>query len=693
MDIAKVRNIGIMAHIDAGKTTTTERVLFYTGVSHRIGDVDSGNTQMDWMEQEQERGITITSAATTCEWRGHQINIIDTPGHVDFTVEVERSLRVLDGAVVVFCAVGGVQPQSETVWRQANRYRVPRVAFVNKMDRTGADFWRCVGQMRGRLKAHAVPVQIPLGRESSFRGCVDLISMQALVWDKDTLGADYTTCEIPSDYAEAARKARTELIDSVAEFDDVSLENYMNGIEPTNDQLKILVRKATLANEIIPVACGSSFKNKGVQALLDIVVDYLPSPADLPPVVGIDPNAPNGQVVEIERAPVDEAPFCGLAFKLMNDPFVGQLTFVRVYSGVLTAGEQVFNPAQDKKERAVRLVRIHANKREEVKELRAGDIGGVVGLKVTVTGDTLCDMNKLIRLESVKFPEPVVDVALEAETKGDEEKLFASLRRLALEDPTFKFRVHEETGQTIVSGMGELHLEIIVDRLLREFKVAGRVGRPQVSYRETVTRTAQAESKYIKQSGGHGQYGHVVMRLEPMARNSGVLFEDATVGGVIPREYIGSIERGAREAAQLGVLAGFPIVDVKITLIDGSYHEVDSSDLAFRVAASMGLKDLVARCSPVILEPVMAIEVCVPAEYLGDVLGNLATRRARVSKVDTQDELHVVGAEVPLGEMFGYVTDLRSMSQGRGTQTMEFLHYAPAPAAVQTRVINAGRSI
>ena len=693
MDIAKVRNIGIMAHIDAGKTTTTERVLFYTGVSHRIGDVDSGNTQMDWMEQEQERGITITSAATTCEWRGHQINIIDTPGHVDFTVEVERSLRVLDGAVVVFCAVGGVQPQSETVWRQANRYRVPRVAFVNKMDRTGADFWRCVGQMRGRLKAHAVPVQIPLGRESSFRGCVDLISMQALVWDKDTLGADYTTCEIPSDYAEAARKARTELIDSVAEFDDVSLENYMNGIEPTNDQLKILVRKATLANEIIPVACGSSFKNKGVQALLDIVVDYLPSPADLPPVVGIDPNAPNGQVVEIERAPVDEAPFCGLAFKLMNDPFVGQLTFVRVYSGVLTAGEQVFNPAQDKKERAVRLVRIHANKREEVKELRAGDIGGVVGLKVTVTGDTLCDMNKLIRLESVKFPEPVVDVALEAETKGDEEKLFASLRRLALEDPTFKFRVHEETGQTIVSGMGELHLEIIVDRLLREFKVAGRVGRPQVSYRETVTRTAQAESKYIKQSGGHGQYGHVVMRLEPMARNSGVLFEDATVGGVIPREYIGSIERGAREAAQLGVLAGFPIVDVKITLVDGSYHEVDSSDLAFRVAASMGLKDLVARCSPVILEPVMAIEVCVPAEYLGDVLGNLATRRARVSKVDTQDELHVVGAEVPLGEMFGYVTDLRSMSQGRGTQTMEFLHYAPAPAAVQTRVINAGRSI
>jgi elongation factor G len=693
MDIAKVRNIGIMAHIDAGKTTTTERVLFYTGVSHRIGDVDSGNTQMDWMEQEQERGITITSAATTCEWRGHQINIIDTPGHVDFTVEVERSLRVLDGAVVVFCAVGGVQPQSETVWRQANRYRVPRVAFVNKMDRTGADFWRCVGQMRGRLKAHAVPVQIPLGRESSFRGCVDLISMQALVWDKDTLGADYTVCEIPSDYAEAARKARTELIDSVAEFDDVSLENYMNGIEPTNDQLKILVRKATLANEIIPVACGSSFKNKGVQALLDIVVDYLPSPADLPPVVGIDPGAANGAVVEIERAPLDEAPFCGLAFKLMNDPFVGQLTFVRVYSGVLTAGEQVFNPAQDKKERAVRLVRIHANKREEVKELRAGDIGGVVGLKVTVTGDTLCDMNKLIRLESVKFPEPVVDVALEAETKGDEEKLFASLRRLALEDPTFKFRVHEETGQTIVSGMGELHLEIIVDRLLREFKVSGRVGRPQVSYRETVTRLAEAESKYIKQSGGHGQYGHVVMRLEPTARNSGVVFEDATVGGVIPREYMGSIERGAREAAQLGVLAGFPIVDVKITLLGGSYHEVDSSDLAFRVAASMGLKDLVARASPVILEPVMAIEVCVPAEYLGDVLGNLATRRARVSKVDTQDELHVVGAEVPLGEMFGYVTDLRSMSQGRGTQTMEFLHYAPAPAAVQTRVINAGRSI
>ena len=693
MDIAKVRNIGIMAHIDAGKTTTTERVLYYTGVSHRIGDVDSGNTQMDWMEQEQERGITITSAATTCEWRGHQINIIDTPGHVDFTVEVERSLRVLDGAVVVFCAVGGVQPQSETVWRQANRYRVPRVAFVNKMDRTGADFWRCVGQMRGRLKAHAVPVQIPLGRESSFRGCIDLISMQALVWDKDTLGSDYTTCEIPADYAEAARKARTDLIDSVAEFDDVALENYLAGIQPSNEQLKVLVRKATLANEIIPVACGSSFKNKGVQALLDIVVDYLPSPSDLPPVVGAEPYKSNGHVVEEERAASDDAPFCGLAFKLMNDPFVGQLTFVRVYSGVLNAGEQVLNPSQDKKERAVRLVRIHANKREEVKELRAGDIGGVVGLKVTVTGDTLCDLAHPIRLESVRFPEPVVDVALEAETKGDEEKLFASLRRLALEDPTFKFRVHEETGQTIVSGMGELHLEIIVDRLLREFKVAGRVGRPQVSYRETVTRTAEAESKYIKQSGGHGQYGHVIMRLEPMARNSGVVFEDATVGGVIPREYMGSIERGAREAAQLGVLAGFPIVDVKITLTGGSYHEVDSSDLAFRVAASMGLKDLVARANPVILEPVMAIEVIVPAEYLGDVLGNLATRRARVSKVDTQDELHVVGAEVPLGEMFGYVTDLRSMSQGRGTQTMEFLHYAPAPAAVQTRVINAGRSI
>ena len=693
MDIAKVRNIGIMAHIDAGKTTTTERVLYYTGVSHRIGDVDSGNTQMDWMEQEQERGITITSAATTCFWRGHQINVIDTPGHVDFTVEVERSLRVLDGAVVVFCAVGGVQPQSETVWRQANRYRVPRVAFVNKMDRTGADFWRCVGQMRGRLKAHAVPVQIPLGRESSFRGCIDLISMQALVWDKDTLGSDYTTCEIPADYAEAAKKARTDLIDSVAEFDDVALENYLAGIQPSNEQLKVLVRKATLANEIIPVACGSSFKNKGVQALLDIVVDYLPSPSDLPPVVGAEPYKSNGHVVEEERAASDDAPFCGLAFKLMNDPFVGQLTFVRVYSGVLNAGEQVLNPSQDKKERAVRLVRIHANKREEVKELRAGDIGGVVGLKVTVTGDTLCDLAHPIRLESVRFPEPVVDVALEAETKGDEEKLFASLRRLALEDPTFKFRVHEETGQTIVSGMGELHLEIIVDRLLREFKVAGRVGRPQVSYRETVTRTAEAESKYIKQSGGHGQYGHVIMRLEPMARNSGVVFEDATVGGVIPREYMGSIERGAREAAQLGVLAGFPIVDVKITLTGGSYHEVDSSDLAFRVAASMGLKDLVARANPVILEPVMAIEVIVPAEYLGDVLGNLATRRARVSKVDTQDELHVVGAEVPLGEMFGYVTDLRSMSQGRGTQTMEFLHYAPAPAAVQTRVINAGRSI
>jgi elongation factor G len=683
-----------MAHIDAGKTTTTERILFYTGVSHRQGDVDSGNTQMDWMAQEQERGITITSAATTCFWHEHQVNIIDTPGHVDFTVEVERSLRVLDGGVVVFCAVGGVQPQSETVWRQANKYRVPRVAFVNKMDRTGADFWRVVGQIRGRLRAHAIPIQIPVGREAGFRGVIDLVEMNACLWDNNTPGADYTVQEIPKDYLEAARKARGEMIEAIVEFDDGALGRYIEGQEPELEEVKVLLRKATLANGIVPVLCGTAFKNKGIQLLLDAVVALLPSPADLPAVKGIEPYKSNGHVYEIERRPQDDEPFCGLAFKLMNDPFVGQLTFVRVYSGVLQAGSYVLNPGQDKRERAVRLVRIHANKREDVKEIRAGDIGGVVGFKSTITGDTVCDSDHPVTLESVKFPEPVVDVALEAAAKGETDKLFGSLRRLALEDPTFRFRIHEETGQTIVSGMGELHLEILVDRMLREFGVSARVGRPQVAYRETVTRTTEAESRYVKQTGGHGQYGHVVMRIEPLPRGGGVLFEDATVGGVIPKEYMGGIERGAREAASMGVLAGYPVVDVKITLLDGSYHEVDSSDQAFRIAASMGLKDLVARSAPVILEPVMALEVLVPGEYLGDVLGNLSTRRARVVKVEAQEDgSHIVGAEAPLGEMFGYVTDLRSLSQGRGVQTMEFLHYAPAPQPVQTRVINAGRAI
>ena len=692
-DIAEVRNIGIMAHIDAGKTTTTERVLYYTGSSHKIGDVDQGTTTMDWMEQEQERGITITSAATTCFWRGHQINVIDTPGHVDFTVEVERSLRVLDGGVVVFCAVGGVQPQSETVWRQANRYKVPRLAFINKMDRTGADFWRVVQQVRSRLRAHAVPIQIPIGRETGFRGVIDLVEMRALVWDKDLLGAEYTVRDIPADYVEQARKAREDLCEAVAEFDEDVMERYLGGGEVTTAEIKTLLRKATLLNQIVPVVCGSAFKNKGVQTLLDAVIDYLPSPADLPPLKGVEPYKSNGTVYEVERKATDEEPFCGLAFKLMNDPFQGQLTFVRVYSGVMTAGEYVLNASQDKRERLVRLVRMHANKREEVKEIRAGDIGAVVGLKCTMTGDTLCLSTHPIVLESMKFPEPVVNVALEADEKGDNDRLFASLRRLAMEDPTFKFKVDEETGQTIVSGMGELHLEILVDRLLREFKVGARVGRPQVAYRETVLRTAEAEAKYVKQTGGHGQYGHVVLRVEPQARGTGLVFEDATVGGVIPREFMGSIERGVREAAACGVLSGFPVVDLKVSVTDGSYHEVDSSDIAFRIAGSMGFKDAFARGTPTILEPVMSLEVTVPSEYLGDVLGSLSTRRARVTKVEATGDLHVVGAEVPLGEMFGYVTDLRSQSQGRGTQVMEFLHYAPAPATVMARVISAGRGI
>ena len=691
-DIRELRNIGIMAHIDAGKTTTTERILYYTGVSHRLGDVDEGTTQMDWMDQEQERGITITSAATTCFWQDRQINIIDTPGHVDFTVEVERSLRVLDGGVIVFCAVGGVQPQSETVWRQADRYRVPRIAFVNKMDRTGADFRRCVNQMRSRLRARAVPIQLPLGRESAFRGVIDLIDMKAIVWDKDVLGSEFTVRDIPGDYVEAARKAREEMLDAVVEMDDAVLERYLAGESISPDEVRDLIRRGTIACQLVPVLCGSAFKNKGIQPLLDAVVGFLPSPADLPPVKGVEPFRSNGRPYEEERMPSRDAPFCGLAFKLMNDPFMGQLTFVRVYSGTLSAGASVLNASRDKRERAVRLVRIHANKREDVKELHAGDIGGVVGLKFTVTGDTLCDPEHPIVLESMRFPEPVVDVALEAETPDQTEKLFAAMRRLALEDPSFRYKVHDETGQTIVSGMGELHLEILVERLRREFRVPVRVGRPQVAYRETITRSAEAETRYVKQTGGHGQYGHVVLRVEPLPRGSGVVFEDATTGGVIPREFIPAIEKGVREAAQAGVLARYPMVDVKVTVTFGSYHEVDSSELAFKVAGSMAFKDACARANPIVLEPVMALEITCPSEYLGEVLGNLSTRRARVVKVEADGDAHVIGAEVALGEMFGYVTELRSLTQGRGTQVMEFLHYAPAPSAVMARVIE-GRSL
>ncbi len=681
-----------MAHIDAGKTTTSERVLYYTGSSHRLGNVDSGDTQMDWMEQEQERGITITSAATTCFWRDALINIIDTPGHVDFTVEVERSLRVLDGGVVVFCAVGGVQPQSETVWRQADKYRVPRIAFINKMDRTGADFRRVVGQIRTKLRARAVPVQIPIGSESSFRGVVDLVEMQSYIWDQDLLGSRFTVGPIPNDLAGLAEEARIEMIDAVAEFDDAVLEKYVAGEHLSVQEIRRAIRQAAISSEVIPVFCGSAFKNKGVQPLLDGVVDYLPSPADLPPVSGFVPAKKGEEEKVATRACSEAEPFCGLAFKLMNDPFVGQLTFVRVYSGVLKAGETTYNASSDRRERANRLVRIHANKREEVAILRAGEIGGIVGLKGTITGDTLCLETNPIVLETMDFPEPVVNVALEPESANDSDRLFEALRRLGLEDPTFKYKVDEETGQTIISGMGELHLDIIVDRLRREFGVKSRVGQPQVAYRETVTRPAEAEVRYVKQTGGHGQYAHVVMDIEPLERGGGITFENATVGGVIPKEFMPAIERGVRESAAAGVLAGFQVIDFKVRVTDGSFHEVDSSEMAFKIAGSMAIKDLVARGKPVILEPVMALEVTVPAEYLGDVLGNLSSRRARVVRVDTSDSLHVVGAEVPLGEMFGYVTDLRSLSQGRGTQTMEFLHYAPAPAEVQLRVINAGRS-
>lgn len=693
VDISLVRNIGIMAHIDAGKTTTTERILFFTGVSHRLGNVDSGDTQMDWMDQEQERGITITSAANTCFWDGRQINVIDTPGHVDFTVEVERSLRVLDGGVVVFCSVGGVQPQSETVWRQANRYKVPRVVFVNKMDRTGADFNKVVGQVRSRLRARAVPIQIPIGKESAFKGVVDLITMKALVWG-DGLDHTFVETEIPEDYLASAKAARSEMLEVAVEFDEAVMERYLEGILPTNEEIVEGLRKGTLANQIVPVLCGSAFRNKGIQPLLDAVVQYLPSPLDMPPVSGIDPIKSNGELVHAERKPTTSEPLAAIAFKLMNDPYVGQLTFVRVYSGVFQAGSYVLNAGQNQRERAVRLYRIHANKREEVSEVYAGDIVGVVGFKATVTGDTICDPEAPILLESVDFPDPVVEVALEAASKSDTEKLFASLRRLALEDPTFKFKIHEETGQTIVAGMGELHLEILVTRMQREFNVDARVGRPQVAYRETVTRPSESTIKYVKQTGGHGQYAHVVMKIEPLPRNSGIQFEDATVGGSVPKEYIPAVERGVRDAASNGVLAGFPVVDCKVTLVDGSYHEVDSSEMAFRAAGTMALKDLVARGQPILLEPVMLLEVLVPSEYIGDVLGNLSTRRARVVKMETQEDgTQAVGAEAPLGEMFGYVTDLRSLSQGRGIQTMEFLHYAPAPQAIQTRVINAGRMI
>ncbi|MBE2889642.1 elongation factor G [Geobacter anodireducens] len=683
VSLEKTRNIGIMAHIDAGKTTTTERILYYTGVTHRIGEVHEGAATMDWMEQEQERGITITSAATTCFWGDNRINIIDTPGHVDFTIEVERSLRVLDGAVAVFCSVGGVEPQSETVWRQADKYRVPRIAFINKMDRIGADFFRGVGMIRDRLKANPVPIQLPIGAEDAFCGVVDLVEMKAIIWDEDSLGAKYREAEVPADLVEMAQEYREKLIEEIATFDDVLMEKYLGGEELTTDEIRGAIRKATIDIQICPVICGSSFKNKGVQNLLNSVVAYLPSPLDIPAITGID--AKTGE--EIARKASDDEPFSALAFKIMTDPFVGQLCFFRVYSGVLNSGSYVYNSTKEKKERIGRLLKMHANKREEIKEVYAGDIAAAVGLKYTTTGDTLCPEDSPVVLESIEFPEPVIAIAIEPKTKADQERLGISLQKLASEDPSFRVRTDEETGQTIISGMGELHLEIIVDRLMREFKVEANVGKPQVAYRETVTKKVKVEGKFVRQSGGRGQYGHVWIELEPQEAGKGYEFVDAIKGGVVPREYIPAVDKGIQEAMETGVLAGYPTVDFKVALIDGSYHEVDSSEMAFKIAGSMAFKEAAAKAGPVLLEPIMSVEVVVPEEYMGDVIGDLNARRGRIMGMEGRAGAQVVGAMVPLAQMFGYATDLRSATQGRATYTMTFDHYEQVPKSVSEEII------
>jgi elongation factor G len=681
--LEKTRNIGIMAHIDAGKTTTTERILYYTGVSHKLGEVHEGTATMDWMEQEQERGITITSAATTCFWKNHRINIIDTPGHVDFTIEVERSLRVLDGAVCVFDAVAGVEPQSETVWRQADKYRVPRIAMINKMDRTGADFDRCIRMMKERLAANPVPVQLPLGKEDGFRGIIDLVKMNAVVWDEDTLGAKYHEEPVPDSMRDDVAAARETLMESLADVNDSLLEKYLNGETVETGELAAAIRQATIALSIVPVVCGSAFRNKGVQPMLDAVVDYLPSPVDIPPVAGVDPR----DEAAVERKPDDSEPFCALAFKIMNDPFVGHLTFVRVYSGTLNSGDHVYISTRMKKERIGRLLKMHANKREELKSVYAGDIAACVGLKNAFTGDTLCDPENEIVLESITAPDPVISIAIEPKTKADQEKLGLSLQKLALEDPSFQVRTDEETGQTIISGMGELHLEIIVDRLLREFKVEASVGRPQVAYRETVTRQAKQEGRYIRQTGGRGQFGHVWISVEPNEKGKGFEFINKIVGGVIPREYIPAVEKGIREASENGVVAGYPVVDAKVTLFDGSYHEVDSSEMAFKIAGSMAFKAACHNAAPILLEPIMAVEVVTPEEFMGDVIGDLSSRRGRIQKIEARGNTQVIASHVPLALMFGYATDLRSKTQGRATYTMQFDHYEPAPLSVSEEVV------
>jgi elongation factor G len=690
--IERYRNIGISAHIDAGKTTTTERILFYTGVSHKIGEVHDGAATMDWMEQEQERGITITSAATTCFWKGmdnnypeHRINIIDTPGHVDFTIEVERSMRVLDGACMVYCAVGGVQPQSETVWRQANKYGVPRLAFVNKMDRTGANFFRVYEQMRSRLKANPVPIQIPIGAEEKFQGVVDLIKMKAIFWDEASQGMKFEERDIPADLEDQAKEWREKMVESAAEASEELMNKYLEeGDLPAGD-IKRGLRARTIGGEIVPMLCGSAFKNKGVQAMLDAVIEYLPSPVDIPPVKGHLENDQEG-----ERKAADDEPFSALAFKIMTDPYVGQLIFFRVYSGVVTSGDTVYNPGKGKKERIGRILQMHANQREEIKEVRAGDIAAAVGLKEVTTGDTLCDPEKVITLERMEFPEPVIHVAVEPKTKADQEKMGIALNRLAQEDPSFRVRTDEESGQTIISGMGELHLEILVDRMKREFGVEANVGAPQVAYREAIKKAVEVEGKFVKQSGGRGQYGHVWLKLEPNEPGKGYEFVDAIKGGVVPREYIPAVDKGLQETLPNGVLAGFPVVDVKVTLFDGSYHDVDSNENAFKMAASIAFKEGMRKANPVLLEPMMAVEVETPEEKMGDVMGDLSSRRGIIQGMDDMPGGgKAIRAEVPLAEMFGYSTTLRSLTQGRATYSMEFKHYSEAPKNVADAVISS----
>ena len=683
VSLEKTRNIGIMAHIDAGKTTTTERILYYTGVSHKIGEVHEGTATMDWMEQEQERGITITSAATTCHWNDHRINIIDTPGHVDFTIEVERSLRVLDGAVAVFCSVGGVEPQSETVWRQADKYKVPRIAFINKMDRVGADFFRGINMIKDRLKANPVPIQLPVGVEESYKGVVDLVEMKAVIWDEESLGAKYHVEDIPDNMLELAREYREKMVEEIASHDDILMEKYLGGEELTVEEIKAAIRQATIDILICPVICGSAFKNKGVQNLLDAVIEYLPSPVDVPAIKGIDAESET----EVERPAKDDGPFAALAFKIMTDPFVGQLCFFRVYSGALKSGSYIYNSTKGKKERIGRILQMHANKREEIKEVYAGDIAAAVGLKYTTTGDTLCPEEHPVILESIEFPEPVISIAIEPKTKADQEKLGTSLAKLASEDPSFRVKTDEETGQTIISGMGELHLEIIVDRLMREFKVEANVGRPQVAYRETITKKVKVEGKFVRQSGGRGQYGHVWLEVEPQEPGKGYEFVDAIKGGVVPREYIPAVDKGIREAMDTGVLAGYPVVDFKVSLIDGSYHEVDSSEMAFKIAGSMGFKEGCSKAGPVLLEPIMSVEVVVPEEYMGDVIGDLNSRRGRIMGMENRAGAQVVTSMVPLAQMFGYSTDLRSATQGRATYTMTFDHYEQIPKSVSEEII------